>query len=72
MVIVNGVRFLISDDLPFGAGLIPQELLCSRIFLKLKGTEKVSDTESRRGMESAPIASTSKGVMDFLVGYYNK
>ena len=42
------------------------ELLCSRVLLKLKGTEKASDIDIRRGMESAPLSSVSKGVKYFF------
>ena len=37
----------------------------------MKRTEKTSDIDIRRGMESAPLASVSKGVTYFL-NYYNK
>ena len=66
MVTVNGVRFLISENLPLGPGMILQDLLYSRTLLKLKGTEKASDTDFRRQMESVPLASVSKRVMYFL------
>ena len=49
-----------------------QELLYSRVLLKLKGTEKSSDIDIRRGMENAPLARVSKGVIYFLISYYNK
>ena len=50
---VNGVRFLISEDLALG--LISQELLCGRVLLKCeKGTEKASDTDIRRGRSVSP------------------
>ena len=48
-----------------GPGLITQELLCSRALLERKRTEKVSDTDIRRGTESAPLASLSKGAIYF-------
>ena len=52
--------------------MITQEILCSSFIKVRKGTEKASDIDIRRGMESAPLASVSKGVIYFLVSYYNK
>ena len=49
-----------------GPCLITQELLCSRILLKYEKGQKVSDIDIRRGMESAPLASLSKGDIYFL------
>ena len=48
-------------------GLITQELLCSRVlFIKgRKGTEEASDTDIRRGMESAPLTSLIKVLYTF-------
>ena len=44
--------------------MITHELLCSRVLLKeKKGTKKASDTDVRKGMESAPLANVSKGVV---------
>ena len=37
-----------------------------------KGTEKASDTDIRRGMKSTLSPSLSKGIIYFLIGYYNK
>ena len=37
-----------------------------------KGPEKASDIDIRRGTESAPLTSVSKGVIYFLISYYNK
>ena len=42
------------------------------VLLQLKGTEKASDIDIRKGMENAPLASVSKGVIYFLISYYNK
>ena len=38
----------------------------------MKRTEKSSDTDIRRGTESAPIPSLSGGIIYFLIGFYNK
>ena len=37
-----------------------------------KGPEKASDIDIRRGTKSAPLTSVSKGVIYFLISYYNK
>ena len=37
----------------------------------IKGTEKASDIDIRRGMENAPLTSLRKGAIYFL-NYYNK
>ena len=45
---------------------IPYQLsLCSRVLLKQKGSETASDIDSRRGMESAPLASLRREVIWF-------
>ena len=54
---VNGVGFVISKDLALGPGtrLDHPRAFVSQSFIKVrKGTEKASDTDIRRGMESAP------------------
>ena len=59
-VIAYCVRFVISKkekDLALGPGLISQELLCSSFIKVWNGTEKASDIDNRRGMESGPLAS---------------
>ena len=38
----------------------------------MRGTGKASDTDIRRESESTPLASLSKGIIYFLIGYYNK
>ena len=45
-----------EEDLALGSGtsLDYSELLCGRSFITVKGTEKASDVDIRRGMESAP------------------
>ena len=48
-----------------------KELLCSFIKVR-KGTEKASDIDIRRGTESTPLASLSKGVIYFLISYYKE
>ena len=50
--------------------MITQEVLHSRVYEK--GTDKASDINIRRGMESAPIPSLNRGIIYFLIGYYNK
>ena len=37
-----------------GPGLITEELLCSRLLLKWKGTEEASDIDIRKGVDSTP------------------
>ena len=37
--------------------------------MKKKKPEKASDKDIRRGMESAALASISKGGIDFLINY---
>ena len=56
-----------EEDLALGPGssLIIQELLCSRVLLKRKRTEKASDIDISGGRESAPLTSISKGVIYF-------
>ena len=67
---MNGVRFVISkeENLALGSGtrLDYSELLCGRSFITVKGTEKASDVDIRRGMESAPLGNLSKGVIYFF------
>ena len=72
---MNGVRFMISEEgLALGSGtrLDYSELLCGRSFITVKGTEKASDIDIRRGTESAPLTSLSKELYTFSVGYYSK
>ena len=38
----------------------------------MKRTEKTSDIDIRRGVESAPLASVSKEVIYFLISYYSE
>ena len=54
--------------------MVTQEHLCSRVLLKYKkGTEIASDIDIRKGTESAPLTSLSKGAIYFVfIGYYNK
>ena len=37
----------------------------------MKRTEEASDTDTRRGMESAALAGVSKGVIDLVINYYS-
>ena len=52
--------------------MITQELLCSRVLLKWKGTEKASDTDIRRGTENAPSLVLARELYTFKIGYYSK
>ena len=66
---MNDVRFTISEEdlaLKSGTRVDYSELLCGRSFITVKGTEKASDVDIRRGMESAPLANLSKGVIYFF------
>jgi len=66
---VNGIGFMISEEglaLGSGTSLDYSELLCGRSFITVKGTEKASDVDIRRGMESAPLANLSNGVIYFF------
>ena len=66
---VNDVRFLISEeDLASGSGT---RLDHSRATL-IKSTKKASDIDIRRGMESAPLASVTRELYNFLISYYYK
>ena len=60
---VNGVRFLISkDDLASGPGtrLNHSRAFVYQSFIKVrKETEKASDIDIRKGMESVPLAGVS-------------
>ena len=48
------------------------ELLCNRVLLNIKGIEKASDTDIRRGQKEYPLASVSNGVIYLLISYYNE
>ena len=59
---MNGVGFVISEkeDLTLGPGtrLDHSRAFVQQSFIKVyKGTENTSDTDIRRGMESAPLTS---------------
>ena len=67
---MNDVRFMISkENLASGAGT---RLDCSRAFVQQsfvkvrKETEKASDTDIRRGMESAPLLVLARELHIFL------
>ena len=68
---MNDVPFVISEeeDLASGPGT---RLEHSRVFVKQsfikvgKGTDKASDIDIGRRMDSDPLASVSKGVIYFL------
>ena len=62
---MNDVGFVIAEeeDLALGPGT-RLDHLCSRVLLKYKkGTEKTSDIDIRRGTNSGPLASLSKGAV---------
>ena len=68
---MNGVGFVISEkeDLTLGPGtrLDHSRAFVQQSFIKVyKGTENTSDTDIRRGTESAPLASLSKGAIYFF------
>ena len=67
--------FLASRGEKFNPGpetrLDHSELLYNKVLLKYK-REKASDIDIRRGMESAPFTSVSKGIIYFLVSYYSE
>jgi len=71
------VGFLASGGEEFNPGpetrLDCSELLCNKVLLKYK-REKASDIDIRRGHEECPacLASVSKGVIYFLISYYNE
>ena len=69
-MIANNVGFVISEeDLALGPGtrLVNSRVFVYQSFIKVKkGTEDASGIDIRRGMESAPLASVSKGVMYFF------
>lgn len=65
---MNGVGLVISKDFrTWDPGLMPQELLCSRVLLKYeKGERKLLDPDIRRGTQSAHLASLSKALYAFI------
>ena len=65
---VNGVGFVIcEEDLALGPGtrIDHSRAFVHQGFIKVKRTEEASDTDIRSGMESAPLARLSKGVIYF-------
>ena len=67
---MNDVEFVISkEDLALGPGTRLDGSLksfCAAEFIKVtKGTEKDSDVDIRRGMESAPLTSLIKALYTF-------
>ena len=68
--------FLASGGEEFNPGpemrLDLSELLCNRVLLNIKGIEKASDTDIRRGQKEYPLASVSNGVIYLLISYYNE
>ena len=61
---MNNVRFLISEEEDLASGTRTR-LDHSRATL-IKGTEKASDIDIRRGMENAPLASLIKTLPTFF------
>ena len=58
MVIMNSVRFLISENLPLGPGMIPQNLLQNLLqnFIKIKrDLEKASKTQTSQEGWRVPL-----------------
>ena len=45
------------------------ELLCNRVYKSLKGIEKASDIDIRRGQKEYPLASVSNGVIYSPISY---
>ena len=48
------------------------ELLCNRVYKSLKGIEKASDIDIRRGQKEYPLASVSNGVIYSPISYYSE
>ena len=48
------------------------ELLCNRVYKSIKGIEKASDIDIRRGQKEYPLASVSHGVIYSLISYYSE
>ena len=72
---MNNVEFVISkeEDLALGPGTKLDHSRALQSFIKVrKGTEKASDTDIRKGVESAPSLIFSKGIVYFLISYYTK
>ena len=65
---MNGVGFVISEreDLTLGQGPGSRALVQQSFIKVCKGTENTSDIDIRRGTESAPLASLSKGAIYFF------
>ena len=59
---MNGVSLVISEDLPSrpGARLDHSRAFVQQRFIKVKRDREASETDIRRGTESAPFASFSK------------
>ena len=67
--------FLASKGDRFNPGpetrLDHSELLCDKVLLNYK-REKASDIDNRRGQKECPLTSVSKGIIYFLISYYNE
>ena len=70
---VNGVGFVISEDLTSGSGARLDQSIAFVLqsFIEVKKGQRKLLTDIRRGMESAPLASVSKGVI-YIFSYYSK
>ena len=71
---MNNVRFVISEEKDLASRpetrLDHSRAFVWQSFIKVrKRTGKASDIDIRRGMESAPLISVSKGVIYFLINY---
>ena len=53
-------------------GLIAQSFCVIEFYKSIKGIEKDSDIDIRRGQKEYPLASVSNGVIYLLISYYNE
>ena len=53
-------------------GLITQSFCVIKFRLSMKGIEKASDIDIRRGQKECPLTSVSNGVTYFLTTYYSE
>ena len=52
--------------------LIAQGFCVIEFYLSIKGIEKASDIDIRRGQKECPLTSISNAVIYFLISYYNE
>ena len=71
---VKCVRFVISEDLVSGpeTSLAAQGSCVGEFLLQWKETEKTSDIDFRMGWRVPYSLVFSKGIIYFLISYYNK